>query len=105
MKNRIVLLALILALLLPTATLFAQGGAEAAADQTYNVRMPSAEAEGDFMTVWARNFAKFMKEETDGRWNIEVFTYGTLGLWMDQFVRSTSQRTRLALHLAAGEPS
>jgi TRAP-type C4-dicarboxylate transport system substrate-binding protein len=79
MKNRIVLLALILALLLPTATLFAQGGAEATADQTYNVRMPSAEAEGDFMTVWARNFAKFMKEETDGRWNIEVFPYGTLG--------------------------
>ena len=81
MKNRIVLLALIIALLMPAATLFAQGGQEAAAtgDQTWNVRMPTAEAEGDPMTVWAREFAAYMKAETDGKFNIEVFPYGTLG--------------------------
>jgi len=82
MKNRIVLLALILALLMPTATLFAQGGQEAAApaaDKVYNVKMPTAEAEGDPMTVWAREFAAYMKEATDGKFNIEVFPYGTLG--------------------------
>jgi TRAP-type C4-dicarboxylate transport system substrate-binding protein len=79
MKNRIVLIALIIALLAPSAALFAQGETEAAADQTWNVRMPTAEAEGDPMTVWAREFAQYMKEETDGKFNIEVFPYGTLG--------------------------
>jgi TRAP-type C4-dicarboxylate transport system substrate-binding protein len=41
--------------------------------------MSSAEVEGDFMTVWANNFADFMREETDGKVNIEVYPYGTLG--------------------------
>ncbi len=79
MKNRIVLLALIIALLVPSVTLFAAGGAEAPADQTWNVRFPTAEVEGDPMTVWAREFADYMREETDGKFNIEVFPYGTLG--------------------------
>ena len=81
MKNRIVLLALIVALLLPSAALFAQGGRDAApaADKVYNVRMPSAEIEGDPMTVWAREFSEYMKAQTDGKFNVEVFPYGTLG--------------------------
>ena len=79
MKNRIVLLALIIALLVPSVTLFAAGEAEAAVDQTWNVRFPTAEVEGDPMTVWAREFADYMREETDGKFNIEVFPYGTLG--------------------------
>ena len=81
MKNRIVLLALIIALMMPAVTLFAQGEGEAAAsaDQTWNVRMPSAEVEGDPMTVWGREFAEYMKAETDGKFNVEVFPYGTLG--------------------------
>jgi len=80
MKNRIVLLALIVALLLPTAALFAQGEKAApAADQVYNVKMPTAEVEGDPMTVWAHEFAAYMKEATDGKFNITVYPYGSLG--------------------------
>ncbi|MDC7245466.1 MAG: TRAP transporter substrate-binding protein DctP [Sphaerochaetaceae bacterium] len=77
MKNRIVIMALIFALLISSASVFAQGEGEAS--QTYEVRMPTAEAEGDFMTVWAKNFADYMSDESDGRWNIQVFPYGTLG--------------------------
>ena len=70
-------MALIFALLISSASVFAQGEGEAS--QTYEVRMPTAEAEGDFMTVWANNFADYMSDESDGRWNIQVFPYGTLG--------------------------
>ncbi|MFA7395427.1 MAG: TRAP transporter substrate-binding protein DctP [Sphaerochaetaceae bacterium] len=79
MKNRIILLALIVALLMPAVSLFAAGEKEAKAADVYNVRFPSAEAEGDPMTVWAREFAAYMKEATDGKFNVEVFPYGTLG--------------------------
>lgn len=76
--KKVVIIALTIALLISSVALFAQGGAEAEAG-TYSVRMPTGESEGDFMTVWAKDFAKHMNEETDGRWNIEVFPYGTLG--------------------------
>jgi TRAP-type C4-dicarboxylate transport system substrate-binding protein len=78
MKNRIVLLVLILALLVPSMAVFAEGQKEAAS-QTIEARMPSAESDGDFMTVWANNFADYMREETDGDFDIQVFPYGTLG--------------------------
>jgi len=42
-------------------------------------KLASEEIEGDFMTVWARNFADHMKKWSDGKIDIEVYPYGTLG--------------------------
>ncbi len=42
-------------------------------------RFASGEIEGDFMTVWSRNFADHMREWSGDRIDIEVFPYGTLG--------------------------
>lgn len=42
-------------------------------------KLASEEIEGDFMTVWARNFASHMKEWSGGKIEIEVYPYGTLG--------------------------
>lgn len=42
-------------------------------------KIASEEIEGDFMTVWANNFADHMKEWSDGKIEIEVYPYGTLG--------------------------
>jgi tripartite ATP-independent transporter DctP family solute receptor len=44
-----------------------------------NAKLASEEIEGDFMTVWARNFSDHMKEWSGGKINIEVYPYGTLG--------------------------
>lgn len=79
MKNRIFVLVLVLAMLFSFSSLAAQGEEEAAGEKSYNVRMPSAEIEGDPMTVWAREFSDYMKEATDGNFVVEVFPYGTLG--------------------------
>ncbi len=53
-----------------------------AADYTgpeINAKLASEEIEGDFMTVWARNFSDHMKEWSGGKINVEVYPYGTLG--------------------------
>ncbi|MFO7785770.1 MAG: TRAP transporter substrate-binding protein DctP [Thermodesulfobacteriota bacterium] len=42
-------------------------------------KLASEEIEGDFMTVWANNFADHMREWSDGKIDIEVYAYGTLG--------------------------
>jgi TRAP-type C4-dicarboxylate transport system substrate-binding protein len=42
-------------------------------------KLASEEIEGDFMTVWARNFADHMREWSDGKIDITVYPYGTLG--------------------------
>lgn len=42
-------------------------------------KLASEEIEGDFMTVWARNFADHMKKWSDGKIIITVYPYGTLG--------------------------
>ena len=42
-------------------------------------KLASEEIEGDFMTVWARNFADHMKTWSGGKIEIEVYPYGTLG--------------------------
>jgi TRAP-type transport system periplasmic protein len=42
-------------------------------------KLASEEIEGDFMTVWARKFADHMKTWSDGKIEIEVYPYGTLG--------------------------
>ncbi len=42
-------------------------------------RLASEEIEGDFMTVWANNFSEHMKKWSDGKIDINVYPYGTLG--------------------------
>lgn len=42
-------------------------------------KLASEEIEGDFMTTWARNFSDHMKKWSDGKINITVYPYGTLG--------------------------
>ncbi|MBN1380536.1 MAG: TRAP transporter substrate-binding protein DctP [Deltaproteobacteria bacterium] len=42
-------------------------------------KLASEEIEGDFMTVWARKFAEHMKKWSDGKIDITVYPYGTLG--------------------------
>ncbi len=42
-------------------------------------RLASEEIEGDFMTVWAKNFSDHMKEWSGGKIDINVYPYGTLG--------------------------
>ncbi len=78
MKKRFFIASLILVLLMSSAMVFAQGSGETAS-KSYEVRFPTGESEGDFMTVWAKNFGQYMAEQTDGRWTVNVFPYGTLG--------------------------
>lgn len=42
-------------------------------------RLASEEIEGDFMTVWARNFSEHMNKWSGGKIDINVYPYGTLG--------------------------
>ncbi|MDZ7758749.1 MAG: TRAP transporter substrate-binding protein DctP [Desulfovermiculus sp.] len=42
-------------------------------------KLASEEIDGDFMTVWAEKFADHMREWSDGKIQIEVYPYGTLG--------------------------
>ncbi|CAB1060754.1 TRAP-type C4-dicarboxylate transport system, periplasmic component [Olavius sp. associated proteobacterium Delta 1] len=42
-------------------------------------KLASEEIEGDFMTVWARNFSEHMKMWSDDKIDINVYPYGTLG--------------------------
>ena len=42
-------------------------------------KLASEEIEGDFMTVWARNFSDHMKKWSDGKIDITVYPFGTLG--------------------------
>lgn len=81
MGRKSVFLAVVLATMLTVTGVFAGGQLEAAggSGEVYNVKMSSAEVDGDFMTVWANNFADYMREETGGKFNIEVYPYGTLG--------------------------
>ena len=74
MTKRTLLLTALLVL-----TLF---GAAMAANYTgppVTAKLASEEIEGDFMTVWARKFSDHMKAWSDGKINIEVYPYGTLG--------------------------
>ncbi|MFW5801196.1 MAG: TRAP transporter substrate-binding protein DctP [Spirochaeta sp.] len=74
------LLILSYTVLFPAITVFAAGQGEAAPDsEVISARLASEEIEGDFMTVWAENFADHMAEETDGQFQLDVYPYGTLG--------------------------
>jgi TRAP-type C4-dicarboxylate transport system substrate-binding protein len=48
-------------------------------DQTYEVRLASEEVEGDPMTHWGKEFAAAMEEWSEGKFNIDVYPYGTIG--------------------------
>jgi TRAP-type C4-dicarboxylate transport system substrate-binding protein len=48
-------------------------------EEPVEAKMASAEIEGDFMTVWANRFASHLREETDGKYDITVYPYGSLG--------------------------
>ncbi|MFO7730572.1 MAG: C4-dicarboxylate ABC transporter substrate-binding protein, partial [Spirochaetia bacterium] len=79
MGKKLVVLMVLLAMLLSVTGAFAEGQQEGPAGKEINVRMASEEVEGDFMTVWGNNFAVYMREETDGMYNLDVYPYGTLG--------------------------
>ncbi len=69
-------------LLLTTLLVLTLFGAAMAASYTgppVTAKLASEEIEGDFMTVWARKFSDHMKAWSDGKINIEVYPYGTLG--------------------------
>lgn len=62
--------------------LIASVGGIAAAEYTgapVKAKLASEEIEGDFMTVWAKNFSDHMKKWSDGKIDISVYPYGTLG--------------------------
>ena len=62
--------------------LLISAGAAGAAEykgKAIKARLASEEIEGDFMTVWARNFSDHMKEWSGGKIEINVYPYGTLG--------------------------
>lgn len=47
--------------------------------KSIKAKLASEEIEGDFMTVWARNFSAHMREWSGGKIRIDVYPYGTLG--------------------------
>ena len=73
MKKLLVLL--IAAMILSSSFAFAG----AYSGPAVKAKLASEEIEGDFMTVWARNFADHMKQWSDGKIEFEVYPYGTLG--------------------------
>ncbi len=52
---------------------------EAVLDEVITASLASEEIEGDFMTVWAENFADHMYDWSDGMYQLDVYPYGTLG--------------------------
>ncbi|MGB5985217.1 MAG: TRAP transporter substrate-binding protein DctP [Desulfobacterales bacterium] len=74
MKRNVLLLTALLVLVL-----FGTAMAAGYSGPPIKAKLASEEIEGDFMTVWARNFAEHMKTWSDGKIEIEVYPYGTLG--------------------------
>lgn len=66
----------VLALFLASVTAVSAGEYKG---EAVKAKLASEEIEGDFMTVWANNFADHMREWSDGKIDIEVYPYGTLG--------------------------
>lgn len=70
----------ILSITIVLVLMFAVGSAVAAYDgEAVKAKLASEEIKGDFMTVWAENFSEHMKKWSDGKIDIEVYPYGTLG--------------------------
>ena len=68
-----------LALILMLTLAFGTAYAGAYKGKAIKARLASEEIEGDFMTVWAENFSNHMKKWSDGKIDINVYPYGTLG--------------------------
>jgi TRAP-type C4-dicarboxylate transport system substrate-binding protein len=107
MKRRIVLLiAFFLFFAFETANAVPYKG------KVIKAKLASEEIEGDFMTVWGRNFSNHMKNWSGGRIQIDVYPYGTLGATGDinelaqmgivQFVFSDHGPER-RVHASSGE--
>lgn len=91
MRTKIFILSMLLVLLFGATAAFAGGEKEggAATDQqggaaepemdVIEARLASEEVEGDFMTVWANNFADYLREQTDGAYQLDVYPYGSIG--------------------------
>jgi TRAP-type C4-dicarboxylate transport system substrate-binding protein len=71
---------LLLAALMVAGPLLAGGQGETAeAGKKVMPKFASEEIEGDFMTVWANNFADEMRDWSEGQFDITVYPYGSLG--------------------------
>jgi TRAP-type C4-dicarboxylate transport system substrate-binding protein len=80
--KKLLIVAVVLAFLLAGTGVFAGGQKGKAAEggvEKIEPKFASEEIEGDFMTVWAENFADEMREWSDGQIDITVYPYGTLG--------------------------
>lgn len=72
----------ILSIFMIIAFLFSVIGVAMAGEYTgkpIQAKLASEEIEDDFMTVWARNFSEHIKKWSDGKIDITVYPYGTLG--------------------------
>lgn len=71
----------LIALFITFVILFAAGSVQANEykGKAIRAKMASEEIEGDFMTVWARNFSEHMEKWSGGKIKINVYPYGTLG--------------------------
>ena len=79
MSKKIFILAMLI-LILVSGGVFANGQKESKKNgKVITAKLASEEIEGDFMTVWAENFADHMRTETDGQFDLAVYPYGTLG--------------------------
>ncbi len=81
MKNKMVILSMLFLLVFGVSGVFAEGGQESGEEpsRVIEARLASEEVEGDFMTVWANNFSDYMREETDGVYQLDVYPFGSLG--------------------------
>jgi TRAP-type C4-dicarboxylate transport system substrate-binding protein len=81
--KKLLIVAVVLVFLLAGASVFAGGQKgvpeEGEPVETLELKFASEEIEGDFMTVWAENFADEMREWSEGWIDITVYPYGTLG--------------------------
>jgi TRAP-type C4-dicarboxylate transport system substrate-binding protein len=81
MAKKFFVFMVLLVFVLAVTGVFAGGQQEAggAKGKVIKAKLASEEIEGDFMTVWAENFADYMRAETDGQFDLTVYPYGTLG--------------------------
>jgi TRAP-type C4-dicarboxylate transport system substrate-binding protein len=71
------ILSIMVALLLLVSV--GEAGAGEYTGKSIKAKLASEEIEGDFMTVWAKNFSEHMKKWSDGKIDITVYPYGQLG--------------------------
>ncbi|MFO7877209.1 MAG: TRAP transporter substrate-binding protein DctP [Desulfovermiculus sp.] len=70
---------IVIALMIMFCAAATYAGAANYTGEPIKAKLASEEIEGDFMTVWAEKFADHMREWSDGKIDIEVYPYGSLG--------------------------